>query len=264
MKIAPSLLSCDFSKMGEEIERMDLAGADWMHLDVMDGHFVPNITFGAPVIKAVRKFSNRPFDVHLMISDPLKYIDDFADAGADIITFHVECDSDIDDTIAKIKSRGIKPGLVLKPNTPAWTVFPYLEKLDLVLVMTVEPGFGGQSFMPEMMPKVKEIKRECQRRGLNNILIEADGGIGRDTIEQASEAGVDVCVAGTAVFRAADPAKAIELLMEGKTSKVVGIIDYEIFDQDIDEARIRYFSNSGFCFCRKSVRRLAVGKLYTI
>ncbi|MEZ7905931.1 MAG: ribulose-phosphate 3-epimerase, partial [Ruminococcus bromii] len=172
----------------------------------------PNITFGAPVIKAVRKFSNRPFDVHLMISDPLKYIDDFADAGADIITFHVECDSDIDDTIAKIKSRGIKPGLVLKPNTPAWTVFPYLEKLDLVLVMTVEPGFGGQSFMPEMMPKVKEIKRECQRRGLNNILIEADGGIGRDTIEQASEAGVDVCVAGTAVFRAADPAKAIELL----------------------------------------------------
>ena len=182
-----------------------------MHLDVMDGHFVPNITFGAPVIKAVRKFSNRPFDVHLMISDPLKYIDDFADAGADIITFHVECDSDIDDTIAKIKSRGIKPGLVLKPNTPAWTVFPYLEKLDLVLVMTVEPGFGGQSFMPEMMLKVKEIKRECQRRGLNNILIEADGGIGRDTIEQASEAGVDVCVAGTAVFRAADPAKAIEL-----------------------------------------------------
>ena len=105
--------------MGEEIERMDLAGADWMHLDVMDGHFVPNITFGAPVIKAVRKFSNRPFDVHLMISGPLKYIDDFADAGADIITFHVECDSDIDDTIAKIKSRGIKPGLVLKPNTTA-------------------------------------------------------------------------------------------------------------------------------------------------
>ena len=182
-----------------------------MHLDVMDGHFVPNITFGAPIIKAVRKFSNRPFDVHLMISNPLKYIDDFADAGADIITFHVECDSDIDSTIDKIKSRGIKSGLVLKPNTPAWTVFPYLEKLDLVLVMTVEPGFGGQSFMPDMMPKVREIKKECERRGLDNILIEADGGIGRDTIEQAAEAGVDVCVAGTAVFRAADPAKAIEL-----------------------------------------------------
>lgn len=148
MKIAPSLLSCDFSKMGEEIERMDQAGADWMHLDVMDGHFVPNITFGAPIIKAVRKFSNRPFDVHLMISNPLKYIDDFADAGADIITFHVECDSDIDSTIDKIKSRGIKSGLVLKPNTPAWTVFPYLEKLDLVLVMTVEPDSEVKALCP--------------------------------------------------------------------------------------------------------------------
>ena len=211
IKISPSILSCDFSKMGDELIRMEQSGADMVHFDIMDGHFVPNITIGAPVVKCLRNLSDITIDVHLMISDPLKYIDDFADAGADIITFHVECDSDIDDTIAKIKSRGIKPGLVLKPNTPAWTVFPYLEKLDLVLVMTVEPGFGGQSFMPEMMPKVKEIKRECQRRGLNNILIEADGGIGRDTIEQASEAGVDVCVAGTAVFRAADPAKAIEL-----------------------------------------------------
>ena len=150
--ISPSILSADFANLKQEVDLAAQAGAPWIHVDVMDGHFVPNITFGAPVIKAVRKFSNRPFDVHLMISDPLKYIDDFADAGADIITFHVECDSDIDDTIAKIKSRGIKPGLVLKPNTPAWTVFPYLEKLDLVLVMTVEPGFGGQSFMPEMMP----------------------------------------------------------------------------------------------------------------
>ena len=211
MKIAPSLLSCDFSKMGEEIIRMDEAGADWMHLDVMDGHFVPNLTFGAPVIKAVRKYTNRPFDVHLMISEPLRYIDDFANAGADIITFHIECDSDIDATIDKIRSRGIKPGLVIKPNTPAWTVFPYLEKIDLVLVMTVEPGFGGQSFMADMLPKVKEIRDECERKNID-ILIEADGGIGKDTIAQAADAGIDVCVAGTAVSKAADAKKAIEHL----------------------------------------------------
>ena len=196
MKIAPSLLSCDFAKMGEEIEKMDKCGADYMHLDVMDAHFVPNLTFGAPVIKAVRSYTEKPFDVHLMISEPLKYIDDFAKAGADIITFHAESDSDISKTIDKITENGIKPGLVIKPNTPASAVFPYLDKLFMVLVMT------------DMLPKVQEIKAECAKRGLD-VLIEADGGISTSTIKQAADAGVDVCVAGTAVFKAEDSAKAI-------------------------------------------------------
>lgn len=208
MLIAPSLLSCDFSKFGDEIIRVDKAGADIMHLDVMDGHFVPNLTFGAPIVKKLRKYSEKPFDAHLMISEPLKYIDDFADAGADIISFHVEANSDIENTLQKIESRNIKCALAVKPNTPVDTVFPYLDRLYMVLVMTVEPGFGGQSFMADMMPKVVALKEEINRRNLDT-LIQVDGGISKDTIKIAFDAGVDIFVAGSAVFKYDDLNEAI-------------------------------------------------------
>ena len=211
MLIAPSLLSCDFSIFRDEIIRVDEAGADIMHLDVMDGHFVPNLTFGAPVIKKLRGATDKPFDVHLMISEPHRYINDFVDAGVDIISFHTECDSDIAETLDLIEKRGVKPALAIKPGTPVDAVLPYLDRLYMVLVMTVEPGFGGQSFMPDMMEKVVFLRKEIADRGLKT-LIEVDGGIAKNTIAAAAKAGVDICVAGTAVFGAPDAKAAIDEL----------------------------------------------------
>lgn len=180
------------------------AGADWIHLDVMDGMFVPNLTFGAPVVKAIKSYSNLPFDVHLMIHNPKRYIADFCKAGADIISFHIEAEDDIEGTIAEIVKGGAKPGIAVKPNTPVETIFPYLDKLYMVLVMTVEPGFGGQSYMEHMMPKVKALKEKAP-----NLLVQVDGGIGIETIASSARAGVDVCVAGTSVFKAPCPKQMI-------------------------------------------------------
>lgn len=200
IKISPSILSSDFANLESEFDAIADCGADWAHVDVMDGHFVPNITIGIPVVKSLKKISRIPLDVHLMISDPLKYAPEFAKAGGDIITFHIESDSDTAETIKAIKQSGAKAGISLKPVTPAEAIFPYLDSIDMALIMTVEPGFGGQSFMADMAPKVRAIADECRRRGLD-MDIQVDGGIDPKTVTAVAEAGANVFVAGSAVFK---------------------------------------------------------------
>lgn len=210
-KIAPSILSADFRCLEEEIKKVERAGADYIHVDVMDGHFVPNITIGPLIVKAARKCTKLPLDVHLMIEDPDKYIPDFAKAGADIIMIQVEASKCLADDIELIAQNDAKPGVVVNPATPVDTVFFVLDKVCMVLLMSVNPGFEGQKFMPEVLPKIKKLRAEIKKRKLN-VDIQVDGGIDLETAPQAVKAGANVLVAGSAIFYAKDCKKVIEKL----------------------------------------------------
>ncbi|MDB2545170.1 ribulose-phosphate 3-epimerase [Candidatus Pelagibacter bacterium] len=213
IQISPSILSADFSQLGNEIKRLEEGGADMIHVDVMDGHFVPNLTIGPPVIKALRKQSSIKFDVHLMISPVHKYIEAYSDAGADIITIHPEATDNLEESILKIKSLNKKVGVSLNPETKIDLIIDYLEKIDLVLIMSVNPGFGGQKFMPEVLEKIRKLKK-IQSENHLNFDIEIDGGINFDNCQLAIEAGANILVSGTTVFKSnnGDIKKNINLL----------------------------------------------------
>jgi len=211
--ISPSLLAADFTRLGDEVQKVHRAGAKLLHLDVMDGVFVPNMSFAFPVIESLRPTSDIVFDVHLMITEPHKYVERFAEAGADIITFHYESKSDVDETIALIKKTGKKVSMSISPDTPAEAIFPYLDKLDMVLVMTVYPGFGGQKLIPATLTKVKAIREYITAHGLE-VDIEVDGGITPANVSDVTAAGANVIVAGSSVFHAPDPAEAIAQMLK--------------------------------------------------
>jgi ribulose-phosphate 3-epimerase len=211
--VSPSILAADFSQLGAELKKIEKAGALYAHLDVMDGMFVPNMSFGAPVIASIRKSSPIIFDVHLMIVDPQRYVDDFLKAGADIITIHYESCEDPLSVIRYIKSKEAKAGLAIKPATPAEAIYPFLNEVDMLLVMTVEPGFGGQKMMPDMLEKVRAIRTYANEHGIN-VDIEVDGGLTADNTKLATEAGANVIVAGSAVFNAPKASDIIAAMKE--------------------------------------------------
>jgi len=207
--IAPSILSADFSKLGDEIKSVEEAGADWIHVDVMDGHFVPNITIGPLVVEAARRVTSLPIDVHLMIENPDRYIKDFAKAGADLISVQVEACIHLNRTIQMIKESGLRAGAVLNPSTPLSSIEWIIEEVDFIMIMSVNPGFGGQDFIPNSLDKVGALRKMIRDRGLA-ALIEIDGGVNEKTIKNISDAGVDVFVAGSAIFKSSDYKKTID------------------------------------------------------
>ena len=211
VRIAPSILSADFSKLGEEVAAIEAAGADWVHIDVMDGHFVPNLTFGAPVVSCLRKVTKMPFDVHLMVEAPQNYIADFAKAGADILTVHLETAPHLHRVIQAIKEAGLKAAVSLNPSTPLCLLEEILPDLDMVLLMSVNPGFGGQAFIPSSLEKVRKLRQMLDAKGLKTD-IQVDGGVTPDNAAQLMAAGATVLVAGSAVYKAPDMANAIHSL----------------------------------------------------